>query len=80
MKPALTPHSARRPVVDSRESDIRQLAHSLWIEGGCLEGVELDNWLTAKELIRHRHGRIRGHTVRGRHPGTNASTRSPAKS
>jgi hypothetical protein len=39
------------------EVEIQKQAYHLWIEGGCLEGVELDNWLAAKELLRHHHGR-----------------------
>jgi hypothetical protein len=50
------------------EVEIQQQAYHLWIDGGCLEGVELDNWLTAKELLRHRHGHAHGHAIRGAHP------------
>jgi hypothetical protein len=40
------------------EAEIQKKAYHLWIEGGCLQGVELDNWLAAKELLRlHREGR-----------------------
>lgn len=38
------------------EAEIQKAAYRLWVEGGCLEGVELDNWLAAKELLRHHHG------------------------
>jgi len=40
------------------ESEIRHQAFLLWLEGGCEEGTELDDWHTAKELLRHRHGRL----------------------
>ena len=49
------------------EAEIHKQAYHLWIDGGCLEGVELDNWFAAKELVKHRHGRAHGHAVRGRH-------------
>ena len=44
------------------EAEIQKAAYHLWVEGGCLEGVELDNWLAAKELLRHHHGRPGGRT------------------
>ena len=47
----LAPHLRHEPT----EAEIQKQAYHLWIEGGCLEGVELDNWLAAKELLRHRH-------------------------
>jgi hypothetical protein len=46
------PHDPPEPA----EAEIQKAAYHLWIEGGRLEGVELDNWLAAKELVRHRHG------------------------
>ena len=49
------------------EAEIQTQAYHLWIDGGCLEGVELDNWFEAKELVKHRHGRAHGHAVRGTH-------------
>jgi Protein of unknown function (DUF2934) len=39
------------------EADIQKKAYHRWIEGGRLEGVELDNWFAAKELLRHGHRR-----------------------
>ncbi len=48
-KPIPHPH-------DPSEAEIQKTAYHLWIEGGRLEGVELDNWLAAKELLRHHHG------------------------
>jgi hypothetical protein len=54
-KPALHHSPASR---EPTESEIQHTAYHLWIEGGCLEGVELDNWLAAKELLRHRHGAV----------------------
>jgi len=62
---ALSPHPAlaREPA----ELEIQKLAYQLWIEGGCRQGVELDNWLTAKEMLKHRYSHVRGFTVRGSH-------------
>ena len=58
------------PTPEPTEAAIQKQAYHLWIDGGCLEGVELDNWLAAKELLRHRHGHALGHTIRGAHPST----------
>lgn len=71
MKPAkLHPAPGHEPT----EAEIQTQAYHLWIDGGCLEGVELDNWLTAKELLKHRHGHVHGHAVRGGHPVPPPST------
>ena len=39
------------------EAEIQKKAYYLWLEGGCREGTELDNWFAAKELLLHHHGR-----------------------
>lgn len=54
--------SAPAPTQEPSEAEIQKAAYHLWVEGGCLEGVELDNWLAAKELLRHHHGRSGGRT------------------
>jgi hypothetical protein len=36
------------------EAEIQHEAYRLWLEGGRQEGVELENWLAAKERLRHR--------------------------
>jgi Protein of unknown function (DUF2934) len=41
---------------EPNEAEIQKKAYHLWIEGGRREGVELDNWFAAKELLRHHHG------------------------
>ncbi len=64
MKTHLTPPRAHEP----SEAEIQKQAYHLWIDGGCLEGVEVDNWLAAKELLQHRQGHAHGHAVRGSHP------------
>ncbi|MBP6508030.1 MAG: DUF2934 domain-containing protein [Opitutaceae bacterium] len=51
MRKNTLPHQAGVP----GEAEIQKQAYHLWVEGGCLEGVELDNWLAAKELLKHRH-------------------------
>jgi hypothetical protein len=48
---------------DPTESQIQHVAHMLWLESGQLPGRDLENWLAAKELLRHRHGR----NVQSRH-------------
>lgn len=42
------------------EAEIQKAAYHLWMEGGCREGVELENWFAAKELLQHHHGRDGG--------------------
>jgi hypothetical protein len=48
------PHAPVLP--EPSEAEIQKAAYHLWIEGGRLEGVELDNWHAARELLRHHHG------------------------
>ena len=74
LRPSLAPFPA---TTEPSEAEIQKLAYHLWLEGGCRPGVELDNWLAAKELLRHRHGHIHGHALRGSHPGV-AATRQTA--
>ena len=64
LRPSLAPFPT-----EPGEAEIQKLAYHLWLEGGCRQGVELDNWLAARELLRHRHGHVHGHAVRGSHPG-----------
>lgn len=58
------------------EADIQKVAYHLWIDGGRREGVELDNWFTAKELLRHRHGHSHGHEIRGAHAKTSHAAKA----
>ena len=76
MRPSLSPFST---AAEPGEAEIQKLAYQLWLEGGCREGAELDNWLAAKELLRHRHGHVHGHAVRGSHPGFTVSPRIPVR-
>jgi hypothetical protein len=52
-----TKRTTASPLPEPSEPEIQKVAHRLWVEGGCLEGVEKDNWFAAKELLRHHHGR-----------------------
>ena len=43
------------PLPEPTESEIQHAAYYLWLENGRPEGRDLENWLAAKELLRHRH-------------------------
>lgn len=55
------------------EAEIQKKAYHLWLEGGCQEGRELDNWFAAKELLMHHHGRV----IASRHQPAKASPAKP---
>jgi len=42
------------------EEQIQKEAYYLWYADGCPSGRDLDYWLAAKELLRHRHARPPG--------------------
>ena len=46
------------PAPEPTEAEIQHEAYLLWLESGRLPGRDLENWLAAKELLRHRHGRV----------------------
>jgi hypothetical protein len=46
-------HREIRPRGDPTE-EIRREAYLLWQQEGCPQGRELDHWLAAQELVRHR--------------------------
>lgn len=62
------------------EAEIQHAAYLLWVENGRPEGRDLEHWLTAREMLCHRHGRdattqqpapeIAGPAL-GRRPGKN---------
>lgn len=52
------------PQFEPTEAEIQQEAYHLWMESGRLAGRDLDNWVAAKELLRHRHARSGGHGYR----------------
>ena len=39
------------------EAEIQKAAYYIWLAGGCLPGHDLENWLAAKEYLKHHHGR-----------------------
>jgi hypothetical protein len=39
------------------EAEIQHAAYLIWIEDGRPEGRDLEHWMTAKEMLCHRHGR-----------------------
>ncbi len=45
------------PTPEPTEAEIQHEAYLLWLESGRQPGPDLENWLAAKELLRHRHGR-----------------------
>jgi hypothetical protein len=45
---------------DPSEEEINKEAYYLWLADGRPEGRDLDYWLAAKELLRHRHARAPG--------------------
>jgi len=42
------------------EAEIQHTAYLLWLENGRPEGRDRENWLAAKELLRHRRGAAPG--------------------
>lgn len=37
--------------------EIQRVAYWLWLESGRVQGKELDHWLAAKEIVKHRVAR-----------------------
>jgi hypothetical protein len=54
--PAMTDHIEHDPT----EEEIRHEAYLIWLADGRPEGRDLDHWLAARELLRHRHARPPG--------------------
>jgi hypothetical protein len=52
MKPKTT-----SPNPGPTEAEIQHAAYLIWIEDGRPEGRDLEHWMTAKEMLCHRHGR-----------------------
>jgi len=51
----MNPHTkSTSHTFEPAEADIQRCAYFLWIEEGRPAGQDLDIWLTAKELLRHR--------------------------
>jgi hypothetical protein len=51
-------HRENRPRIDPTE-EIRHEAYLLWLQDGCPRGRELDHWLAAQELVKHRARHVR---------------------
>lgn len=45
------------PAPEPTEAQIQHEAYRLWLEAGRPAGRDLEHWLAARELLRHRHGR-----------------------
>lgn len=52
-----TPHAAPHAAPEPTEAEIQHEAYLLWLEAGRPAGRDLEHWLAARELLRHRHGR-----------------------
>jgi hypothetical protein len=55
-------HREIRPRGEPTE-EIRREAYLLWQQEGCPPGRELDHWLAAQELVKHRARHIRAHPM-----------------
>ncbi len=60
-------HRVVHPHGDLAE-EIRHEAYLLWQKDGCPAGRELDHWLAAQELVRHRRHLPRAHLPDERDP------------
>lgn len=47
------------------EAEIQKAAYYIWLAGGCLPGRDLENWLAAREYLKHHHGRGAAHAKVG---------------
>jgi hypothetical protein len=45
------------PTPEPTEAQIQHEAYLLWLEAGRPAGHDVEHWLAARELLRHRHGR-----------------------
>ena len=54
------------PAPEPTEAQIQHEAYLLWLEEGRPAGRDLEHWLAARELLRHRHGRAPA--AAGSHP------------
>lgn len=71
MKPHLLP-----PPFEPAEPDIQRCAYFLWQEEGCPAGRDIEIWLTAKELLRHR-AQVPAPEARGGLPPRRRPARAP---
>ncbi len=45
------------PEPDPTEQEIQHAAYMLWVEEGRPDGRDIAHWHSAREMLRHRHGR-----------------------
>lgn len=64
------------PEPEPSEAEIQKIAYHLYVESGCVPGHDLENWLAAKELLKHHHGRSGGRPARRRAPTAPAANHS----
>ncbi len=62
------------PLAEPSEAEIQKIAYRLWVEGGCQQGVESDNWFAAKELLRHHRAHEAGPAKKPRKAPASAPT------
>ncbi len=48
-----TKTKAKAPAPEPTEAQIQHVAYLLWLENGQKPGHDLENWLAAKEYLRH---------------------------
>ena len=59
------------PEPEPGEAEIQKAAYFIWLASGCQPGHDLENWLAAKEYLKHHHGRSGGRgPLVGTRPGT----------
>ncbi len=64
MKQNIRPHAA---FSTPQEEDVRDYAYHLYVQGGCVPGHDLDNWLEAEACLsaniptEHSHSRLHRH-------------------
>jgi Protein of unknown function (DUF2934) len=49
-----------KPIPDPSEEEIQKQAYLLYLASGSVPGRDVENWLAAKELLKHRHGKSGG--------------------
>jgi hypothetical protein len=49
------PHTHHEP--EPSEAEIQKAAYYIWLASGCQPGHDHENWLAAKEYLKHHHGR-----------------------
>jgi len=68
---------AKKNPPEPTEAEIQKEAYSIWLANGCESGRDLDHWLAAKELLKHRHGRAAGPRPRKSPPITPVALHFP---